>query len=269
MDFLSAFYYGIIQGLTEFLPVSSSGHLALLPKFLKITDPGVVFDLAMHLGTAFSIIMYFYKDIKIILQESVSLLNKNHIKTDKSYFTLNLLIATVVTFVLVMIGKKFAFEYGRQVNLIAANLFIFGILMWVFDSRGILSDSQHMSQKVDFKRASLIGFFQSIAIFPGVSRSGSTLTISRALGLSREESTRFSFLLSLPIIIGGFVFKLPELFGEEIQFDLIICLFGIVISFLVGLFTIHFFLIFIKRMGLWIFAIYRILLAILLIFYFN
>ena len=269
MDYLAAFYYGIIQGLTEFLPVSSSGHLALLPTVLNISDPGVVFDLAMHLGTAFSIFLYFHKDIKSILKESISLLNKNYIKTEKTYFTLNLLIATSTTLVLVLIAKKFAFEHGRQVNIIAINLLLFGILMWIFDSRGKMSETYYMNKKIDYKKATLIGLFQAMAIFPGVSRSGATLTISRALGLSREESTRFSFLLSLPIIIGGLVFKLPEFFSGKVQFDLSICLFGIFVSFVIGLITIHFFLIFIKRMGLWIFSIYRVALAILLLFYFN
>jgi undecaprenyl-diphosphatase len=269
MDYLSVLYYGIIQGLTEFLPVSSSGHLALLPQFLNINDPGVVFDLAMHVGTACSIMIYFRKDLVRILTECLFLLKKDYIKTEQSFFTLNLLISTLVTFVFVMMTKKFAFAYGRSPNIIAFNLFFFGLLMLYFDKKGTLNKTKYMFQKVDYLKASLIGLCQAMAIFPGVSRSGATLTISRALGLSRDESTRFSFLLSLPIIIGGFVFKLPELMHGSENFNLSICLSGIFISFVVGLITIHFFLIFIRSMGLWIFSIYRVFLAIILVYYFN
>jgi undecaprenyl-diphosphatase len=266
MDYISVLYYGIIQGLTEFLPVSSSGHLALLPKLLKINDPGVVFDLAMHLGTALSIIVYFRSELISILKSCLNLLKRNSPVTDKTYFTLNLMIATFVTFVFVMLGKNIAFEYGRTTNFIALNLIFFGIFIWIADHRGVKTETVHMSNTIDYKRAALIGLFQSIAIFPGVSRSGATLTISRVLGLSREESAHFSFLLSLPIIIGGLIFKLPEFINGSVSFDLGLCLFGIIISFIVGLITIHYFLIFIKKMGLWVFSIYRVLLGIVLIY---
>lgn len=265
MDFLSVLYYGVIQGLTEFLPVSSSGHLALLPKFLKISDPGVVFDLAMHVGTAISIICYFHKDILKILKEIPTLLKKDKPRGPQANFTLNLIIATIATFILVLLTKKLAFAYGRTTEMIALNLVIFGLLMWLFDHRGVKQDTSHMMDKVDIKRATWIGIFQAIAIFPGVSRSGSTLTISRAMGLSREESTRFSFLLSLPIIIGGFVFKIPDFFKGNVQFELDVCFYGIFISFIVGLLTIHYFLKFIRKMGLWIFSIYRVILGILIV----
>ena len=125
MDLLSVIYYGVIQGLTEFLPVSSSGHLALLPKLLKISDPGVVFDLAMHLGTALSIICYFRKDLLSIFKEVLGLLDKNNTKNAHTYFTINLILASAMTFVLVLLTKKFAFMYGRTTNMIAFNLIFF------------------------------------------------------------------------------------------------------------------------------------------------
>ncbi len=265
MDYLAALYYGVIQGVTEFLPVSSSGHLALLPNLLDIKDPGVFFDLSMHLGTAFSVILYFRKDLLILGSEYLKLFDKNHPRTGQSYFALNLLISTVATFFLVLLIKKYAFLYGRSNQLIAINLIFFGLLMWFFDKRGTSQESNFMEKKIDFKRSIWVGLFQGLAVFPGVSRSGSTLTISRALGLSREESTRFSFLLSLPIIIGGFVFKLPELFSGQVPFKLDLCLLGILVSFIVGLITIHYFLKFIKKMGLGIFSFYRIILGFLIL----
>lgn len=258
MDFFSAGIYGVLQGLTEFLPVSSSGHLALLPHILNIKDPGVIFDLAMHVGTALSIICYFYKDIKSLL---VALLA--HIKgspSERSYYALNMVIATVVTFTFVLLLKGFAFKYGRTPKMIAMNLGLFGLLMFLADVFFKDHESKMMN-KIQGGRAFLIGFFQALAIFPGVSRSGSTLTISRAVGLGREESTRFSFLLSLPIIMAGFVYKMPALIQGQEPFSLSACALGILISFGVGLVTIHYFLKFIKKMGLWLFSLYRLILA--------
>lgn len=260
MGFLDAFFYGIIQGVTEFLPVSSSGHLALLPKYLGIADPGVPFDLSMHVGTALAVLVYFFKDIKSIF---VSALAKDQLIDNGAgrNWVLNSAISTVVTFVLAFAIKDLASSYGRSAFMISLNLVIFGILMWYFDHNGTHEESQKMSEKVDVKRSFLIGFFQGLAVFPGVSRSGSTLTVSRMLGLSRLEATRYSFLLSLPVIFAGFVYKLPEVIGPEASFDMLSLSVGLVGSFFVGLATIHYFLKFIASTGLWVFSVYRFILA--------
>lgn len=263
MDFASAGIYGVLQGLTEFLPVSSSGHLALLPHVLNIKDPGVVFDLAMHVGTALSIICYFFKDIKELALALIS-----HIKGNpgpKSYYALNMVAATIVTFILVLLLKGLASEYGRTPQMIAINLALFGLLMFIADAFFKDNDSPVMNE-FQGGRSFLIGLFQALAIFPGVSRSGSTLTISRALGLGREESTRFSFLLSLPIILAGFLYKVPTLIQGQEPFSMSACVVGILISFGVGLVTIHYFLKFIKKTGLWLFSLYRLILAVLIFF---
>ncbi len=258
MDWSSATIYGILQGLTEFLPVSSSGHLALLPHVLSIKDPGVVFDLAMHVGTAFSIIIYFFKDIKELLRALIALIKGR--PEAKSYYALNMVVATIVTFILVLLLKGLAKEFGRTPQMIAFNLALFGLLMFLTD---VFFKDHDRPQMNEWQKGKVIfiGLFQALAIFPGVSRSGSTLTISRALGLGREEATRFSFLLSLPIILAGFLYKLPVLIEGGEPFSLSMCFMGIGVSFVVGLVTIHYFLKFIKRMGLWLFSLYRLILA--------
>ncbi|MBT5094481.1 MAG: undecaprenyl-diphosphate phosphatase, partial [Halobacteriovoraceae bacterium] len=143
----------------------------------------------------------------------------------------------------------------------------FGVLMFIADYRGSKGVTNTMYQKFQWKKSFLIGFFQALAIFPGVSRSGSTLTISRFIGMSREEATRFSFLLSLPVIFGGMIFKGRELF-ENPSVDWSAISIGLTVSFLTGLLTIHYFLKFIKKMGLGLFSIYRILFALFLLSYF-
>lgn len=262
MDFFSATIYGILQGLTEFLPVSSSGHLALLPHVLSIKDPGVVFDLAMHVGTALSIILYFRKDILLLWSQLLSFIKKD--TTEKNYVAINMVFATVVTVIAVLVLKGFAQSYGRSPIMIATNLAVFGLFMILADIF-YKDEEKGLMEAPQWGRAALIGLFQGLAIFPGVSRSGATLTISRAIGLGREEATRFSFLLSLPIILAGFFYKLPVLLSGKEAFSMGVCCYGILVSFLIGLLTIHFFLKFIKKMGLWLFSLYRLILSCLIL----
>lgn len=264
MDILQATFYGIIQGLTEFLPISSSGHLALLPKFLNIKDPGVAFDLTMHVGTALAVILYFRKELKELIKDTFwTVLGKKEKLTSRSLLPLYMIASTVTTLLLVVVLKGFVESWGaRAPKIIAFNLAFFGLLMFWADFKGSKSSNELMVKKDQWKKALLIGFFQGFAIFPGVSRSGATLTISRFLGLERDEASRYSFLLSLPIILGGFVLKLPELLIADGQgVSIIACLWGTLMSFIMGLLSIHFFLKLIQNLGLGVYAIYRILLA--------
>lgn len=255
--------YGFIQGLTEFLPVSSSGHLAIVPFFFELQDPGVVFDLMMHLGTAFAVIMYFWKDVKVLLFEALLFLKRDF--KGSGYFQ-NFAFATTGSFVLILMIKGLAFEYGRSPLVIAGNLMFFGILMFISDTkedRGV-----DLTQKRDLKTSLIIGLSQSIAVFPGVSRSGITLTSSRFLGMGRVAASRFSFLLSLPVILGSAIFKLPEvLSGEATYVSASVILIGIISSFVFGLLTIHFFLKLISKIGLKSFTIYRLILGLILLYF--
>ncbi len=260
MDWITATLYGIIQGLTEFLPVSSSGHLALLPKIMEFKDPGVLFDLSMHVGTAFAIMVYFHKDLLLMVKNLLSVAREKRITPESSY-PINMIISTVSTLVLVLLIKGPAMKFGRASNLIGINLIAFGVLMFISDFRGTKKETDYMFTKIRPLKAFSIGFFQAMAIFPGVSRSGSTLTISRFMGLSRTESTRYSFLLSLPIILGGFILKLPEMIKGDQAFELAPCLLGGIISFVVGFITIHYFLKLIQKLGLGVFSLYRIILG--------
>lgn len=258
-----AILYGFIQGLTEFLPVSSSGHLAIIPFFFELQDPGVVFDLMMHLGTAMAVILYFYRDILKLIREFFNLILKRNF--NDTVFIQNFMVATISSFILILVIKDVAFEYGRSPMFIAFNLFVFGGLMfWSDRSDSIGLD---LTKKLDLKKSIIIGLSQSLAVFPGVSRSGITLTSSRFLGMGRLEASRFSFLLSLPVILGSVVFKLPEVLkGEATHVGPEIMLIGVIASFIFGLITIHFFLKLIARIGLGAFFIYRALLAAILIF---
>lgn len=256
MNFAWATLYGFIQGVTEFLPVSSSGHLALIPFFAQIQDPGVLFDLMMHLGTALAVILYFHKEVGRLINEALHLCINRKVK--EVPFLFNFMIATFFSFVLILVLKKFALEYGRSPNYIAMNLVLFGVIMYWADQ--LKEKKIKMEKELRLKESVLIGLSQSLAIFPGVSRSGITLTTARFLGLSREEAGRFSFLLSLPVILGSIVFKIPDMLEAPIgDVSWGVTFYGVVCSFFFGLITIHYFLKLISKIGLVYFSVYRII----------
>lgn len=263
MDFSWAFIYGFIQGVTEFLPISSSGHLALIPFFFKLEDPGVVFDLVMHLGTALAVIIYFNKEVLRVIRELIAIVAKRDF--ENTAFTQNFIISTFFSFVLILLIKNLAFMYGRDPLVIGINFIIFGLLMYLADKK--LSKNIDLIEQKNFKYSALIGLAQSLAVFPGVSRSGMTLTMGRYLGLGRVEASRFSFMLSLPVIVGSIIFKIPDILsGSAMNVDTAIMLWGILFSFIFGIITIHFFMKLIAKIGLKYFGFYRIIVGSILIY---
>jgi undecaprenyl-diphosphatase len=265
-DYMSeywALFYGFIQGVSEFLPISSSGHLALIPYFFELKDPGVIFDLLMHVGTAVAVILYFRKEVARLISEGLRLVFKRDIAG--TIFCQNFLIATAFSFILILLIKDFALAHGRAPKVIGFNFIFFSILMYFSDRKP--GGELDLTKVSGVKKSIIIGLSQSLAIFPGVSRSGITLTTSRYLGMNRVDASRFSFLLSLPVILGSVVFKLPEIMSGEatpVSFNIIII--GVISSFLFGIITIHFFLKVISKLGLGYLSLYRVLVGILLVY---
>jgi undecaprenyl-diphosphatase len=266
LKWFEAIIYGLIQGMSEFLPVSSSGHLALLPYVMRIKDPGVVFDLMMHLGTALGVIIYFRKDIFSYAKTLTPSLVNLKSGTKSSWFTRNFIYATFVSIffiVCLLLPSKMA----RTPWIIVFNLSFFGLLLWIADVKNRknlnLLDSP-MEKGMQWKLAGLIGLAQALAIFPGVSRSGITLSIALFLGMKRKEAGQFSFLLSLPIILAWIFKEIPDLLKEGSSESVGILFIGIAPSFVVGLFTIHFFMKLIGQIELKYFAFYRWIIAALM-----
>ena len=266
MNFFEAIVYGLIQGLSEFLPVSSSGHLALLPYVMNIKDPGVVFDLMMHLGTGVAVMTYFRSDIiRYVKMFSPALVNLKVGGPDR-WFVRNFIFATFVSVLAIVLLMPLA-KNARDPWFIVFNLSFFGALLWVADSvngkkQNLLNSPMEFAQ---WKIAGLIGLAQALAIFPGVSRSGITLTAALLLGLRRKDAGAFSFLLSLPIIFAGILKEIPDLMKTQDSSSALILLTGVATSFVVGLLTIHFFMSLIGRIKLGYFAVYRWVIAALMI----
>lgn len=271
MDIVTALIYGIIQGFSEFLPVSSSGHLALLPFFMELKDPGVVFDLCMHIGTALAVVIYFRVQIAKLLFELKPALTQFDSQLAEHHFIRNFVLATFISVLFIFCFRPFT-EYGRNPWFIAFNQAFFGILLWVADflQRKNASPERGLgffSRGWQIKDAALIGFAQALAIFPGVSRSGITMSAAFMRGIDRKEAGAFSFLLSLPVIFGGVIFEIPEIKHslEMGQQSWAILFTGVVTSFVVGFITIHYFMKLIARIHLGWFTAYRVVLAAILV----
>lgn len=266
MNFYDAIAYGLIQGLSEFLPVSSSGHLALLPYVMKIKDPGVVFDLMMHLGTALAVITYFRKDIFRYTKTFSPSLIDFKMGNEDQWFVRNFIFSTFVSvfFIVLLIPIS---KLARDPWIIIFNLSFFGGLLWYADWK-----NHHLQQKLEapmemgwqWKLAGLVGLAQALAIFPGVSRSGITLTMALFLGMRRKEAGAFSFLLSLPIIVAGILKEIPDLMKNTNDSSLFILLTGVITAFIVGWATIHYFMKLISKMHLRYFTFYRWIIALLM-----
>jgi undecaprenyl-diphosphatase len=266
MNFFEALVYGIIQGLSEFLPVSSSGHLALLPYVMNIKDPGVVFDLMMHLGTAMAVFIYFRVDILRYVRTFTPSLVDLRVGGEDRWFVRNFILATFISVFFILMFMPLA-KLARDPMMIIINLSFFGGLLWLSDVVNRKKSSHleaPMLNGMQWKLAGLIGFAQALAIFPGVSRSGITLTCALVLGMKRKEAGAFSFLLSLPIIFAGILKEIPDLMKEQDQSGLLILITGVASSFIVGWLTIHFFMKLIGRLHLSYFAVYRWLIALMI-----
>lgn len=256
MEIIISLVYGIIQALSEFLPISSSGHLALFPKVFSFKDPGVIYDFLLHVGTAVAMTVYFRNEIKNVLVQ----IYKRKFPEDPVLDSRYLFTSVITSIVLIFLLKGPALKIGRSPSLIGMNLIVFGVLL-------VLSEKLSKNNKsVGYKIAILVGLAQAIAVFPGVSRSGITITMGLFLGLSKVNAARFSFLMSIPIIYAGVLYKSPVLFaGEDLGFSLTSALIGTTASAIVGYFVIHWFLKFIQQISLMWFCLYRILIGVLVL----
>ncbi len=260
-----SFFLGIVQGLTEFLPISSSAHLVLMPYFFNWKDPGLTFDVALHLGTLAAILIYFKKDWQNILLQ-IAAPKKARAKQDVDWKWIA--IGTLPAGVIGLLFEKQAEHAFRNPYLIAVTLAVFGFLLWFFDSRG---KKKFTLDSLSLKTALIIGFAQAMAIVPGVSRSGITITAALFLGLRRESAFRFSFLLSAPIIAGAGLLKFPKIFQTLIQGgpESLGMLIGFVASLVSGLFAIVLLKYMAEKRSFKAFAVYRLLLALAIVVYFK
>lgn len=252
MSFLEAIVLGIIQGLTEFIPVSSSGHLILAQEAFGAEESTLAFDVALHVGTLIALILYFRKDIWNLA--------KNVFKSNSEGKLARLIIYSTIPAALAgFIFGGFIDDNARTPLVVACALAVVGILMLI--SERYASSSVSKNDTPSTKQGLTVGFAQALALIPGVSRSGVTMTTGFFVGLGREQAAKFSFLLSIPIISGSAI-GILVLDNAQITVDGVLIA-GVLAAFLSGLFAIKFMLGIIGKVGLKPFAYYRLALALL------
>jgi undecaprenyl-diphosphatase len=250
-SYREAVILGIVQGLGEFLPISSSAHLVLTPWFLGWSDPGLTFDVALHLGTLVAVVVYFWRDL---VKLAVALPRP---RTPDGKLAWLLLIGAIPGGIAGVLFDDLAEQAFRNPLLIALTLSLMGLVLYAADRWGSQARTERDLGIVD---ALAIGVAQAVAIVPGVSRSGMTIAVARWRGLERAAAARFSFLLGTPLIAGAAVFKLRHLLGEPGVFTGPFMA-GIIVAAVVGALSIAFLMRYLQRAGLGVFVIYRLLLA--------
>lgn len=261
---LKSIILGIVQGIGEFLPISSSAHLILIPYLFGWEESSLAFDIALHFGTLLAVLVVFFNDWYELLLGAIDKVTKGKNSFENKMFWY-LIIATIPGAILGFLLDDIVENIFRtKIWLIALSLAVMGIFIYLGDRWAdkhykIETEYQHIT----LIQAIIIGLSQSLAIIPGFSRSGTTILASRLMGLSKNAATKFTFLLSVPIIIGATILKIGDLAFTLETFI------GIFTSFIVGIFSIKFLLNYVKKHDFSIFAIYRIIFAtIILIKYF-
>ncbi len=250
----------VVQGISEFLPISSSGHLILIPALTGWPDQGLATDIMVHIGSLFAIIVYFWRDVGRLLKGVGDLARLS--LTDNARLALYIVLATIPAVIFALILKKTGvLDQIRGPEIVGWNAIIFGILLYVTDKYG-----SRFKSMADMRLAPalMIGFAQALALIPGTSRSGITITAARALGFERSESARFSFLLGMPAIAGAGVLTIYEFYhsGESIPTQTLITA-GL--SFLASLGAITFLMALVRRMSFLPFVLYRLALGAVLL----
>ena len=261
---IRAVILGIIQGISEFLPISSSAHLILIPYLFSFPSNTLSFDVALHFGTLLAVLVVFFEEWIKLFKGAIIRVTKGK-KSFESKMFWYLVIATIPGALLgLLLDNMVENVFRTKIWLIAICMAIMGILIYFGDRWADL----HYRIETDYKHISLmqaimIGLSQALAIIPGFSRSGTTILAARLVGLSKSAATKFTFLLSVPIIIGATIFKIGDL---VLTLDTFI---GVFVSFVVGLFSIKFLLNYVKKHDFSIFAVYRLIFAgIILLKYF-
>ncbi|SHE81724.1 Undecaprenyl-diphosphatase [Microbulbifer donghaiensis] len=260
MEIFQIVILALIQGLTEFLPISSSAHLILPKEVLGWPDQGLAFDVAVHFGSLLAVVLYFRSEIWALLRDGLGGLVNGRF-SDEGRLAWLIVLATIPAGLAGLFFKEFIETHLRSAAVIAATTIGFGILLWWADVRG--ARKQTLAQ-LNWKKALMIGAAQALALIPGTSRSGITMTAGLMLGMEREAAARFSFLMSIPVIaLSAMLLTFDLLSLETVPWRDI--LLGTVLSFVSAYLCIHFFLQFISRIGMAPFAIYRLLLGAALI----
>ena len=261
MSLIHAVILGIVEGLTEFIPVSSSGHLLLVHTFLGVTPNDLAVDAVLQMGTIFAVLLYFRKELWRLCVTFFRLITLRQVDEKEKSILTAIIVGTVPAVCFGLLLEGYISTTFRSPTVLVIGL-LFGSALMFLAERVIRTNFVSVNPKKGF----LLGLFQSLALLPGVSRSGATISGGLFLGLSREDATRFSFLLSFPIIVGAGLKELLDLRHVTGGISLSLGV-GSFVAFLVGLLSIHILIRYLRTHSLHVFIYYRLLLAIAILFF--
>jgi len=265
MDILQIITLAVLQGLTEFLPISSSAHLILVPQIVQgWQDQGLAFDVAVHIGTLSAVVLYFRNDITPMAQDWVRSLTTRE-QTVNSRLAWAVLFGTIPVGLAGLLFKGFIETEFRAPLVIAAATILFGLVLWWADVKG---KRQRDEYTITWADVIIIGCAQALALIPGTSRSGATMTAGLIMGLSRQAAARFSFLLSIPVITLSGILVVKDLIEQSAPVDWWALVIGTTLAGITAYFCIHYFLKLLDRIGMLPFVIYRLVLGVVLIYIF-
>jgi undecaprenyl-diphosphatase len=259
MEMTHAIILGLVQGVTEFLPVSSTGHLVLVHEWLSVEGANALaFDAVLHFATTAAVIVYFWSDLWVLLQAGLRKLGRLPVNKKDITMLYSLMIGTIPAVAIGLLFEGIVSEYLRTPLFVAGALFAASIFFLYAEWKYYLQPSRG---EITLKMGIMVGLFQALALLPGMSRSGSTIAGGMLLGLSRYEATRFSFLLAIPITLGVGIKMSMDLLKDGGLVDWVNVGVGSAVAFFTALLVIHFFLRFIRKYTLWPFVWYGIILA--------
>nr|WP_298931585.1 undecaprenyl-diphosphate phosphatase [uncultured Erythrobacter sp.] len=285
MTFLQLLIIAVVQGITEFLPISSSGHLILIPTFTDFSDQGPLIDVAVHVGSLLAIIVYFFKDVLVLARGGFASIGVGagapNAPAERRLFWW-IVLGTIPAVVFGLSIKMGLFNgiatsvFGVEIidgdlmssirftDLIAVNLIVYGILLGIADFVG---KEIKQFEDMTWRDGLIVGLAQALAIIPGTSRSGVTMTAARFLGYKRVEAARFSFLLSIPAVAGAGILIVPEIFeaGTALAWDALVA--G-VLTFIAAFLTMAFLMNFLKKASMMVFVVYRVAMGCALLYFF-
>lgn len=259
MSIIHAIVLGIIQGVGEFLPISSSGHLVVIPYILGWDYQGLNFDIALHMGTLLALLIFFWRDWSKIISAGISLKSQHKDEKIQNNLLWIILVGSIPAAIAGYFLESLAEHALRNPLFVAIFLAVFGILLWLID---YAMSGKLKIKDMGYTKGFLIGIGQALALFPGVSRSGATITAGLLTGLDRESATRFSFILAVPAVVGAFALSLKSFDAGIFNVSFLV---AIITSAAFGLFSIKFLLRYVNKHGFAWFAIYRLALATLII----
>ncbi|MEM7027840.1 MAG: undecaprenyl-diphosphate phosphatase [Pseudomonadota bacterium] len=262
MDLLQIIILAIVQGITEFLPVSSSAHLILVPLLTDWQDQGLAIDVAAHLGSLVAVIHYFRVDLWRLIQAGMTSIKMRSLDDYQAQLFWLICLASFPVLTVGLLGHDIISSHLRHPLIIAVATIIFALVLWYADKFG---KRVNTITQLSFKTAMLIGMAQILALIPGTSRSGITMTAALMLGFDRQAAARFSFYLAIPVILCAAAYECLSLFKSDSVIEPVNFLLTAGLSAITAWISIHFFLRFIDRVGMLPFVIYRILLGTLLI----